>query len=1356
MADEQDIDISVVVKDAAVRDGTQRVTAAVRQMTQEVAAENRRTSEAVQRMAREVNDSLGSAGTGFRSLGATVTRELGATNKSAADAKSMIASMVAETNAKLDAGGEGWRRYAASSAQSSGVVGQHLGTMRTMFAGFAGSVLANLSIQPLISFGQEIVAMGTRAKLMADQLGVGIEAAQEFSFAAREGGTSMSAIGSGMAQMNDRLAEGKDRTRSALAELRLGIGNLRAQKPEDAFTTIADAIGKVPDPMRQTHLAMELFGDSGARILPVIREGFGRLREEAKRTGEVIGEDGVRSLDEFQRRSDAFFSRFKVAAAEAALSSADAFKQSFSTIASDVLSGVWASVKSGGDPFQGAAAGLFISGARTRSEGKDSINEIMRANNERAARVNAALGVGMPLKPSREEEAALRERAAAAKRYAAEVQAALDKATGTAAQRNVRLLQDAFNGLTADQRVNADIVRKLLAPYETLRQQIKTLPSELERVRSDIQKPLPARNLFETTRTEIVQTGNTIREVTTSLPKIVALPGVANWATEARNNLQGLRKDGLLPVSQSFAQVIPRATHLGDAFDTTGLKGRSLSNTVVGVREETINLGSSLAGVAQAFADLAQISGGALDGVAGRMAEVIGLMRVGAQVGQQFRSAFYDQNKPRFDKDGRQIVDATGKPITGGYDFSGLAGQGGAQNVMAAYGNLATTAIGGYGSMMAATDKKGRGARAASGAATGAMIGGSIVPGYGHAIGAAVGAIWGAARNPAFEDVMNRVGTQWGFQLGEGISEELARKIADDAKGLFKKDRATAEMFNFKNIVGELGGANSDNVKVLSDRFRDVFSFLDRGQLSVRQTRDVIDESWGAMATAATEKGGLLTAKMREMIDLNDRMKVGSKAIGDFVKQSLGSGLDNLTSALTIGDDARATVKSGEKNKGELEQKIGTLDKEAQQLAGKDGGPGNADKQRLEAIARERAEVQKSLTDLTSQLSQAQAVASLTAVSSQQSAGAAAAAIAGSFAMFQQQGMSVSEALAAVQPSVTALQAQLTATGYSGGAAFESLQAKIAFVSDAVSGPAVSAMQAWGNSIRDTYNGGVLTSEMFAGMASQITATRDGLIAQGKDGKAALELIKPQLQTIWELNQRMPGAIDEATQAMLAEAEAAGLVGDQFKSAQDRQTEAAERTADAVEGLATLFGVTLPSAAERGARRVADAIGTIPRDVDVNVNYDTSGMPSGVWNPNAPNWNPETGQYETPTGPVLTQVPGAAEGIFATGEKGVATWFGEGGSPEIGGPKWFMRDVVAGAMRDNGLASSAGGALDYDRLADAIARKIAGAFRDAPMTLQAELDGVPFVARVVQGVGRNEGGARTTMRGLMGLPVTSS
>lgn len=318
------------------------------------------------------------------------------------------------------------------------------------------------------------------------------------------------------------------------------------------------------------------------------------------------------------------------------------------------------------------------------------------------------------------------------------------------------------------------------------------------------------------------------------------------------------------------------------------------------------DFGSVLRELSQTFANLGQ-AGGPLDGVLGKIAELIQLMTLGQQAGTALRDVFFRTWQ----------TDAQGnRTLVAGSQFSLDAfrnSQGRVTTGSAIAGGAAAFSAGAsaYGSLMQATDVAGRGNRAGRGALTGAQIGGSIVPGYGHAIGAAVGAIWGAARNPGWEDVMNRVGRDYGAK----ITESLGRKIEEDAKKLFKKDRFTAEVYNYGNILQEAGGLNEQNVGRFASKLRDVFSLFEQGKLTAQQSRQVINENFETLAAQMTSTAGLVDSRITEMIGLDKNLKLGSESIKNFViEQSQGalSGIERLLqSGVNFVDDPRFSGSLG-------------------------------------------------------------------------------------------------------------------------------------------------------------------------------------------------------------------------------------------------------------------------------------------------------------------------------------------------------------------------------------------------------------------------------------------------------------
>jgi hypothetical protein len=115
---------------------------------------------------------------------------------------------------------------------------------------------------------------------------------------------------------------------------------------------------------------------------------------------------------------------------------------------------------------------------------------------------------------------------------------------------------------------------------------------------------------------------------------------------------------------------------------------------------------------------------------------------------------------------------------------------------------------------------------------------------------------------------------------------------------------------------------------------------------------------------------------------------------------------------------------------------------------------------------------------------------------------------------------------------------------------------------------------------------------MFAGLSGQIGQTAAALVAQGKDGAQVLSAMRGPLQTMWELEKKFGYTTDEATQKLIDQAEAQGLVGEKFKPIGEQMLDATNRIAAAVEGLAEVFGV-LPKAAKDAAGGMSEELGKI-------------------------------------------------------------------------------------------------------------------------------------------------------------------
>jgi TP901 family phage tail tape measure protein len=216
-------------------------------------------------------------------------------------------------------------------------------------------------------------------------------------------------------------------------------------------------------------------------------------------------------------------------------------------------------------------------------------------------------------------------------------------------------------------------------------------------------------------------------------------------------------------------------------------------------------------------------------------------------------------------------------------------------------------------------------------------------------------------------------------------------------------------------------------------------------------------------------------------------------------------------------------------------------------------------------------------------------------VTTQAGADGLAGAVVAAFDQLISMGVPASEAVEQLGPIIEQLRAQFETAGLDGTAAFAALTAQVA----------IEAVLGLGQTLVGLHNMGLLNQETFAGLAAEASATFASLVEQGKGTPEALGAMQPALQQIWQLQQDFGYEVDEATQGLLDEAEAAGVVGDAHRDANDRAATAMERTAEILESIAEHMGVTLPDAARRGAEGIESAFRGIDiPPVDVRYNHN--------------------------------------------------------------------------------------------------------------------------------------------------------
>ena len=150
---------------------------------------------------------------------------------------------------------------------------QVAGVARTAFA----VVIGTTSVAALRDFVTQTLETSAALQGLAEQTGASATALSGFAPVATISGTAMDAIGGSLAKLSKGLAGVDDETAGATKALRfLGIrakdasGNLR--DPAEVMNDVALKLSEFEDGAGKTALAMELFGKSGASMLPFLKD----------------------------------------------------------------------------------------------------------------------------------------------------------------------------------------------------------------------------------------------------------------------------------------------------------------------------------------------------------------------------------------------------------------------------------------------------------------------------------------------------------------------------------------------------------------------------------------------------------------------------------------------------------------------------------------------------------------------------------------------------------------------------------------------------------------------------------------------------------------------------------------------------------------------------------------------------------------------------------------------------------------------------------------------------------------------------------------------------------------------------
>jgi hypothetical protein len=163
-----------------------------------------------------------------------------------------------------------------------------------------GGIAAGISFGALIN---QALQAASALNDTAVKTGISIDALQRLQFAAGLSGGSLENVSGAVGRMQKALieaGEGSKQAKEALDRLGLSANQILAMSPDKQFEAVAVAIASIEDPAARTTAAMDLFGKSGAELVPTlvaIGTNAEEINAQLSSIGGPVSEEAIAKVD---------------------------------------------------------------------------------------------------------------------------------------------------------------------------------------------------------------------------------------------------------------------------------------------------------------------------------------------------------------------------------------------------------------------------------------------------------------------------------------------------------------------------------------------------------------------------------------------------------------------------------------------------------------------------------------------------------------------------------------------------------------------------------------------------------------------------------------------------------------------------------------------------------------------------------------------------------------------------------------------------------------------------------------------------------------------------------------------------
>ena len=217
-----------------------------------------------------------------------------------------FAALTIDVNTKLAGLETGLKRVEDMTARTARHIEGLNSVVSTLTAGFA-ALGGALTVGALAGQVRAVADLQDRMGKLAQQTGIGVSALSELDYAAKLSDVSTDELSAGITRLTAKMGDVAQGSKEAAAifdslgvQVRGSDGALRSA--EDVLKDIAERFSEFADGSTKTAYAVELFGRSGAKLIPLLnsgRDGLAEMAGEARQLGVVFDEQATKAAERF-------------------------------------------------------------------------------------------------------------------------------------------------------------------------------------------------------------------------------------------------------------------------------------------------------------------------------------------------------------------------------------------------------------------------------------------------------------------------------------------------------------------------------------------------------------------------------------------------------------------------------------------------------------------------------------------------------------------------------------------------------------------------------------------------------------------------------------------------------------------------------------------------------------------------------------------------------------------------------------------------------------------------------------------------------------------------------------------------